>query len=631
MYDYTDKEIVSKFVNNEYIDMSLYYRLFEYHFDINIFLFHNFENMSDSKNIKTPKMLIPRHKYFHIHNYDERNPSIILYLHTGSDKDIVSYPHCEYIKIPYGASLFDISEIQYVISPEVTKNINVEMGIILYDTMTEIVKNITYHNNMLHSNMFNRFDPVTMFTLDRFALYGQIIDDTGKGRGFIIYDTVTKTFLSIYTYPTAPIYIKNSRVKNYRRFKRSLSDNNLPHIKNILPLFNFYPSAKVMKDDLIIGLWFPIFDIKLSLYIPIKPIHIDEIKYDDKISKMLYKLDMADELRLFGIEINNNTMVMPNINYVMMMIIVWLFKGVNLDDDDYHNYMSDYISDDDINYRSILATVLSEDEDDDMEYIEKLQYIEDNTTGIIKNGKLLTPKNINIIRYTNQIQYIIKIGKNSQNIKNLLDKAVSSNITRIKILKNIRYTLLQIIQWLYDNYIIHNYSGRYTYLDMAESFIEEYIDFDSEYDSKVDSINVYDFILLKKVKYVLPLVDDMKDAFDYIRKYTFGIVDSVKNVIYCYNNIMKEGISYFIRSYSKQIIGKKVVPIQLIEKQYEYVSDFKYHEYFDAENQILIADIGHYESEIFTKDLIYEYLTQKFSNIAAYLSEVSTNPIKYFK
>ncbi len=60
-------------------------------------------------------------------------------------------------------------------------------------------------------------------------------------------------------------------------------------------------------------------------------------------------------------------------------------------------------------------------------------------------------------------------------------------------------------------------------------------------------------------------------------------------------------------------------------------SDFKYHEFFDAENQILIADIGHYESEIFTKDLIYEYLTQKFSNIAAYLSEVSTNPIKYFK
>jgi dinuclear metal center YbgI/SA1388 family protein len=60
-------------------------------------------------------------------------------------------------------------------------------------------------------------------------------------------------------------------------------------------------------------------------------------------------------------------------------------------------------------------------------------------------------------------------------------------------------------------------------------------------------------------------------------------------------------------------------------------SDFKYHEFFDAENQIMIADIGHYESEIFTKDLIYEYLTQKFSNIAAYLTEVSTNPIKYFK
>ncbi|MBV5349253.1 Nif3-like dinuclear metal center hexameric protein, partial [bacterium] len=40
--------------------------------------------------------------------------------------------------------------------------------------------------------------------------------------------------------------------------------------------------------------------------------------------------------------------------------------------------------------------------------------------------------------------------------------------------------------------------------------------------------------------------------------------------------------------------------------------DFKYHQFFDAENQIIIADIGHYESEQFTKEVFYELLTKKF-------------------
>mgnify|MGYP000583804972 CR=1 FL=1 len=61
-----------------------------------------------------------------------------------------------------------------------------------------------------------------------------------------------------------------------------------------------------------------------------------------------------------------------------------------------------------------------------------------------------------------------------------------------------------------------------------------------------------------------------------------------------------------------------------------YISaDFKYHEFFKAEKQILLADVGHYESEQFTKNLLVEYLTKKFTNFAIILSEKSTNPIYY--
>ena len=58
-------------------------------------------------------------------------------------------------------------------------------------------------------------------------------------------------------------------------------------------------------------------------------------------------------------------------------------------------------------------------------------------------------------------------------------------------------------------------------------------------------------------------------------------------------------------------------------------ADMKYHDFFDAEEKIVIADIGHYESEQFTKELFYEILIKKFPNFALRLSEVKTNPVLY--
>ncbi len=61
-----------------------------------------------------------------------------------------------------------------------------------------------------------------------------------------------------------------------------------------------------------------------------------------------------------------------------------------------------------------------------------------------------------------------------------------------------------------------------------------------------------------------------------------------------------------------------------------YISaDFKYHEFFKAEKSILLTDVGHYESEQFTKNLLVDYLNKNFSTFAIILSEKSTNPIYY--
>ncbi len=58
-------------------------------------------------------------------------------------------------------------------------------------------------------------------------------------------------------------------------------------------------------------------------------------------------------------------------------------------------------------------------------------------------------------------------------------------------------------------------------------------------------------------------------------------------------------------------------------------ADYKYHQFFDAENRIIIADIGHFESEQYTIDLLQHYLSDKFSTFAVLKTAVVTNPVSY--
>lgn len=58
--------------------------------------------------------------------------------------------------------------------------------------------------------------------------------------------------------------------------------------------------------------------------------------------------------------------------------------------------------------------------------------------------------------------------------------------------------------------------------------------------------------------------------------------------------------------------------------------DVKYHEFFDADGRLLLADIGHFESEQFTTELLTEFLQEKYRNFAVLKTEINTNPVNYF-
>jgi len=59
-------------------------------------------------------------------------------------------------------------------------------------------------------------------------------------------------------------------------------------------------------------------------------------------------------------------------------------------------------------------------------------------------------------------------------------------------------------------------------------------------------------------------------------------------------------------------------------------ADYKYHQFFDADNKIIIADIGHFESEKFTKELLQELISPQFKGLSIFISEVNTNPVYYY-
>ncbi|MGV3538465.1 MAG: Nif3-like dinuclear metal center hexameric protein, partial [Rufibacter sp.] len=58
-------------------------------------------------------------------------------------------------------------------------------------------------------------------------------------------------------------------------------------------------------------------------------------------------------------------------------------------------------------------------------------------------------------------------------------------------------------------------------------------------------------------------------------------------------------------------------------------ADLKYHEFFEASHQMALVDVGHYESEVYTKELFYDILTKSFSNFAVDLSYTDTNPVRH--
>lgn len=120
-----------------------------------------------------------------------------------------------------------------------------------------------------------------------------------------------------------------------------------------------------------------------------------------------------------------------------------------------------------------------------------------------------------------------------------------------------------------------------------------------------------------------------------------GELDTAMNETYFLAFVKKTFNSECVRH--SKLLGKSIKKVAVLggsgsfaihnaiaKKADAYISaDFKYHDFFLADEKIVLLDVGHYESEQFTKNLLVEYLTKKITSFAVVLSEKSTNPIYY--
>ena len=112
----------------------------------------------------------------------------------------------------------------------------------------------------------------------------------------------------------------------------------------------------------------------------------------------------------------------------------------------------------------------------------------------------------------------------------------------------------------------------------------------------------------------LTFLSQIKSTFECgIIRHTNLLNKPIKTVAFC------GGAGSFLLNNAKQVKADIFI-----------TADYKYHDFFDAENQLVIADIGHFESEQYTINLLADILKKKFPIFVLHLTGVNTNPINYF-
>ena len=192
-------------------------------------------------------------------------------------------------------------------------------------------------------------------------------------------------------------------------------------------------------------------------------------------------------------------------------------------------------------------------------------------------------------------------------------------------------------------------TGTFMANNLAQPYVGKINELHSEPETRIEIIlphyikNIVEQALLKSHPYEEPAYDFIPTENQW-NKVGAGLIGEleVEEDELVFLNRLKTIFNQSTIRYTK-LLGKKIKRVALCggsgssllndAKNHNadiYISaDFKYHEFFEAENSIIIADIGHFESEQFTKDIFFEIITKKMPTFAVQISDIKTNPINY--
>ncbi|HON51652.1 MAG TPA: Nif3-like dinuclear metal center hexameric protein [Bacteroidales bacterium] len=202
----------------------------------------------------------------------------------------------------------------------------------------------------------------------------------------------------------------------------------------------------------------------------------------------------------------------------------------------------------------------------------------------------------------------------------------------------------------YDNCSFNSQGkGTFRALDKAQPYIGTIGTIHTEPEIKIEVI-CHNYLIKHIIQALLSSHPYEEPAYDIIplanenKEYGSGMIGTLENPVDCntFLEYIKTKFSCKSIRYSKtkkQTISKVAVCggsgsfliTDAIKQQADIflTGDVKYHDFFLSENKIIIADVGHYESEQFTKEIFYEIINKKFPKFALQFSKVNTNPINY--
>jgi dinuclear metal center YbgI/SA1388 family protein len=249
-----------------------------------------------------------------------------------------------------------------------------------------------------------------------------------------------------------------------------------------------------------------------------------------------------------------------------------------------------------------------------------------NALGLI-NTKILVPKE-NFIRKL----VTFTIPENADKVRNALFDAGAGTIGNYE---NCSFSSKGVGTYMGNEHSNPEIGARFEFVEAEEIKIE--VTFEKQLEPKILKA-LFESHVYEEVAYEITALQNKHQNIG------LGLIGELENpmdekefMLFVKEKMQCEGIRH------SEFIGKPIKKVALLGGAGSFAiknaitaganvfltADLKYHQFYEAENRIILADIGHFESERYTKNYIVDFLRKKILNFAIILSEENTNPVKY--